>query len=413
MSRPILAVLAAMSLSGCAFHGVVPARPFTSGEQGERVPANVAYREKSSEVRPLHVAQGPTTYEIDLGDALDAALLSMLRSSFTAVSTQNDPGIELIVSPAFQARVKHLDGMGNAFIEATLHLTVVDARTRHVQARYAAERNISYSPPASATALQILTGASLFVLAPITIPAMVQLAGNEAVNRAEKVVPVLVADIQRQMLADRVVLARTRSIPTTSELAPPAADVKSVALARSKYDDILDCVVVIRTKDGRGSGFFVSGDGLVVTNAHVVGGDAHVSVRARSGATVFAEVIGLDKVRDLALLKTGISRTPWLSVAHFDEVGIGADVVAVGTPEGLDWSVSKGIVSAVREVDGVAVVQTDAAVNHGNSGGPLISIDSGRVVGVNSFGFRKEVAEGLNFAIAARELARAFPQIGH
>ncbi len=90
---------------------------------------------------------------------------------------------------------------------------------------------------------------------------------------------------------------------------------------------------------------------------------------------------------------------------------IGNDVLAIGTPEGLDWSVSKGIISAVRTSNGVYFVQTDAAINHGNSGGPLILADSGLVVGINSFGFRKNITEGLNFAVSATEIHKAFPQL--
>ena len=68
-------------------------------------------------------------------------------------------------------------------------------------------------------------------------------------------------------------------------------------------------------------------------------------------------------------------------------------------------------VSALRDAGGIAIVQTDAAIDHGNSGGPLVSIETGRVLGVNSFGLRKGVAEGLSFAIAAREVKLAFPQL--
>ena len=87
----------------------------------------------------------------------------------------------------------------------------------------------------------------------------------------------------------------------------------------------------------------------------------------------------------------------------------GNDVIAIGIPEGLSWSISKGIISAVRDVEGILIVQTDTAINRGNSGGPLISFNSGRVIGINSFGFRKDIATGLNFAISVSELRKAFP----
>ncbi|HEX7008034.1 MAG TPA: trypsin-like peptidase domain-containing protein, partial [Alphaproteobacteria bacterium] len=81
---------------------------------------------------------------------------------------------------------------------------------------------------------------------------------------------------------------------------------------------------------------------------------------------------------------------------------------AIGTPEGLSWSVSKGIVSALRDLRGLRLVQTDAAINHGNSGGPLIELGSGKVIGVNALSFRKDLAEGLNFAVSAEDVRMTF-----
>lgn len=77
----------------------------------------------------------------------------------------------------------------------------------------------------------------------------------------------------------------------------------------------------------------------------------------------------------------------------------------------MDWSVSKGIVSAIRSYGDIVIIQTDTAINRGNSGGPLISLKNGKVIGVNAFYFRKDIAEGLNFAISAEEITKAFPQI--
>ncbi len=84
------------------------------------------------------------------------------------------------------------------------------------------------------------------------------------------------------------------------------------------------------------------------------------------------------------------------------------EVLAIGSPKGLSWSVSKGIISAVRQYGDIQVVQTDAPINSGNSGGPLIDLETGMVVGINTFGFRKDLAEGLNFAVAADEIRETF-----
>jgi len=188
-----------------------------------------------------------------------------------------------------------------------------------------------------------------------------------------------------------------------------SAPAKSVAESPSKYDDYLQAVVVVRTPSGTGSGFFVSSDGILLTNEHVVGDDRTVSIKLRGGELLMGYVVATDVKRDLALITVRGKKVPWLSLAENNDADIGDSVVAIGTPLGeLDWTVTKGIVSAYREnPSGVAVVQTDAALNRGNSGGPLISEKTGRVVGVNTYGFGKANI-GLNFAVSAQEVKDAF-----
>ena len=78
---------------------------------------------------------------------------------------------------------------------------------------------------------------------------------------------------------------------------------------------------------------------------------------------------------------------------------------------GLEYSITKGIVSAFRKLDDVIIIQTDAAINPGNSGGPLILLKSGQVVGINSFAYKKNISEGLNFAISSEEIKKRFTLI--
>jgi S1-C subfamily serine protease len=175
----------------------------------------------------------------------------------------------------------------------------------------------------------------------------------------------------------------------------------------TKYENYLQAVAVVRSSSGLGSGFFVNNRGLLLTNRHVVGSDDTVSVTLKSGKTVSGEVIAMDKRRDLALVSVQDRNVSWLQLGSIEETPIGGDVIAIGTPEGLTWSITKGIVSAVRDNDGIQLVQTDAAINKGNSGGPLISLQTGKVLGINSFILRD--TEGLNFAVSAEEALKAFP----
>jgi putative serine protease PepD len=142
----------------------------------------------------------------------------------------------------------------------------------------------------------------------------------------------------------------------------------------------------------QGSGFVYDAQGHVVTNAHVVEGADSVSVRFSNGATYGATVVGTDESSDLAVLKvdapTSLLRP--LTLADSSKVVVGQSVVAIGSPFGLEGSLTSGIVSALHRQmtapNGFGIqdsIQTDAAINHGNSGGPLLDLQ-GRVIGVNS-----------------------------
>jgi putative serine protease PepD len=140
-----------------------------------------------------------------------------------------------------------------------------------------------------------------------------------------------------------------------------------------------------------GSGFVVSSGGLIVTNAHVIDGATQVSVKLGDGAALPAKVIGVAASSDLALLKVdaGHTLTP-LTLADSSSVQVGDATAAIGNPYGLDRTLTTGVISAVHRTisapNGIAihdVIQTDAALNPGNSGGPLLD-DRGRVIGVNS-----------------------------
>jgi len=179
----------------------------------------------------------------------------------------------------------------------------------------------------------------------------------------------------------------------------------------SRYDDFLRSVAVVRSSAGIGSGFFVTSEGDLITNFHVVGDDHKVSLRLRDGSTMLGTVVKTDTERDLALVSVQRPNVHHLVLASPEEASIGTDVLAIGTPQGLSWSVSKGIISAVRKAGSIPILQTDAAINAGNSGGPLVSLNSGKAVGVNTFGFRKDLAEGLNFAVRADEILKAFPRL--
>jgi putative serine protease PepD len=167
--------------------------------------------------------------------------------------------------------------------------------------------------------------------------------------------------------------------------------------AKNVYDGAKDAVAYISAQTAQGtatgSGFVVSSDGKIITNEHVVDGATSVTVKlGTSGKEQTAQVLGADASKDLALLKVdpGSTKLHALSFGDSSNMQVGDNVYAIGNPYGLDHTLTSGIVSAlnrdIQAPSGATIpgaIQTDAALNPGNSGGPLLDAD-GKVVGVNS-----------------------------
>jgi putative serine protease PepD len=182
--------------------------------------------------------------------------------------------------------------------------------------------------------------------------------------------------------------------PATTTPVVSASDSDSRGdLVRKVYAAVSPSVVSVRTESGSGTGFLVDSDGTIVTNAHVVGDSSQVGVRFDDkGELVDAQVLSVDTSTDLAALKVesvpdGVQP---LKLADSDQVRVGDTAVAIGYPLGLDRTATAGIVSGLeRQISAPngfsidKVIQTDAAVNPGNSGGPLLNA-RGEVIGVNS-----------------------------
>ena len=169
---------------------------------------------------------------------------------------------------------------------------------------------------------------------------------------------------------------------------------------------------------GTGSGFIITEDGYVVTNHHVVEGADSVIVRLSDRREFDAEVIGTDQRSDLALLRVDADGLPFLRLGKSEDLKVGQWVLAIGSPFGLDYSVTAGIVSAKGRSlptesgeNYVPFIQTDVAINPGNSGGPLFNL-RGEVVGVNSQIFTRSGGSiGLSFAIPSKVVTNIIKQL--
>jgi len=165
----------------------------------------------------------------------------------------------------------------------------------------------------------------------------------------------------------------------------------------------------------QGSGFIISPDGYILTNNHLVGDAEKVQVELADGREFTAEIKGTDPESDVALIKIDASELPHLELADSDKLEVGEWVLAIGNPFGLSHTVTAGIVSAKGRSDiGLTTyedfIQTDAAINFGNSGGPLINLD-GKVVGINTAILGSTGSIGIGFAIPINMAKAIIPQL--
>ncbi|MFN2567380.1 MAG: S1C family serine protease [Gemmatimonadaceae bacterium] len=168
-------------------------------------------------------------------------------------------------------------------------------------------------------------------------------------------------------------------------------------------------VVAVSVRGGSGSGVIVRRDGVVITNAHVVGNAADVEIGLADGRRVAGRVLGRDPSVDIVVVRIPAADLPVAPLADSDQLQVGQTAIAIGNPIGLERTVTTGVVSAVnrspRGFELGGLIQTDAAINPGNSGGPLLD-SQGRVMGINTVIVRGTT--GLGFAIPinlARDIA--------
>ncbi|WP_167837257.1 S1C family serine protease [Halosimplex halophilum] len=229
------------------------------------------------------------------------------------------------------------------------------------------------------------------------------------------------------------VLLAAGSVGGVLALAPgaaPVADTQQEQPAcdyQSLFDETTDSVVSVRTSSGQGSGFVydagnatganATGDTYVVTNAHVVGDAAAVEIEFDDGEFRSGSVVGRSAYADLAVVNVSDAPAGTSALSIADAPQRGERVAALGNPLGLEETITHGIVSGLNRTlptelgfEIPDVVQTDAPISPGNSGGPLVNCE-GEVVGVNTAGIARQGAENIGFAVSQSVVERVVPEL--
>jgi serine protease Do len=226
----------------------------------------------------------------------------------------------------------------------------------------------------------------------------------------------LVADKGKAVV--KVTVTATRESSSDSNRLPNFNEEELPEFFQKFFENLPDSPGVPRGNNpaaGFGSGFILTDDGYIVTNAHVVDNAAAITIGMPDRREFDAELIGVDKRTDLALLKVEATGLPTLTLGDSDKLKVGQWVLAIGSPFGFEYTATQGIVSALSRSlpneNYVPFIQTDVAVNPGNSGGPLFDLD-GNVVGVNSQIYSRSGGYmGLSFAIPVNVVQTVVEQL--
>jgi len=294
---------------------------------------------------------------------------------------------------------------------------------------------LRYCPPMSLKKQLIVLAALLLCGWQFASADTIQLKGNDAVTGtilAEKSDAVVVDVGYTVLVVPRGVIIKISKVAEAMSPATAAsnslvnvnapqfysADARPVS-PRDVQDlvkQIGEAVVQVRTPEGLGSGFFINADGYLITNFHVIEGETEISVevyRQTDGQLdretyKQVKIIAINKFHDLALLQIEDKNAPkfkFITLGSADALTVGDSVFAIGSPLGLERTVTQGIISTkTRELEGELYLQTTAQINPGNSGGPLFNM-AGEVVGVTNM--KITFGEGLGFAIPV-ELVKNF-----
>ena len=281
-------------------------------------------------------------------------------------------------------------------------LTLRDPHTRQPVIQLYNDKLTALSFNNTAVGIYWFNRVTFSLLFPVIAPAYTSAAGGSIRKTLEKDLRTCLRKIMKELEENRILFTPGQSAGY------PRND--------GRYRALLGKTLYIETPSGHGTGFFISPDGYFITNAHVVENyrdvryylyeDLPLEPRRAEPPFRYARVVKVNHARDLALLKAE-GKFPYFKLdsdrSHYQT---GNTVLVMGNPTTEQFSVTEGIISGLKNDNGVDVIQTDAAISGGNSGGPLVLRETGEVIGVNTAVINPKLAENIGFAISAFEVKR-------
>ncbi len=174
-------------------------------------------------------------------------------------------------------------------------------------------------------------------------------------------------------------------------------------------EEVYESVFVVYSENSLGSGFAV-GKNCIVTNAHVISNERNVYVKSYGGEEYQATILGINEFQDIAVLVITGAEFSYLPIADLSVMNTGDDIYAIGAPKSMAYTLTKGVISAKERIVGYnTYIQIDAAINEGNSGGPLLN-DSGQVLGMNTL--KMSDSEGIGLAIPENVICDYLNELG-
>ncbi len=415
-------LLVAMLTMGCTYSSSIKDSEVQLTEslrQYERLPWSVRFNERSSTFDAIEGQLAGTGRTLKLKtEGLEPAVKVAIESMFTKTT---DPGSADLECQFDLLSISTALSVASCELRITFDHGITGSRiyqyTKELQL-HAGDSTVEFQ--------EAFWGGMTLGLSTVTAPLVTASVGSKAKNNLAQDIEVFLRQVYSEIEGDDYEAFRVRiNQGVNDELAIDSkndqdqsnngASTKNSKFrtpkAISPFDPYMESVFVITTDEGNtGTGFFAKTNSpdsptYAFTNAHVVGSSNRVTLKMKDGTVSRASVINRDDSNDIALLDVDYQPKSILLLSDGSDVRIGSDLIAIGTPLGLDWSVSKGILSQIRDrKNGSAFIQTDVAINPGNSGGPLIDPDTGKVVGIASFRLT-DSDTGLNFGIHCSTIA--------